>query len=60
MANIYEYAGFQYEVTETEYGKVILKPVSGQHPAASKDKHLRAATELFLEHHSEIFYRREK
>jgi hypothetical protein len=47
-SEIYEYAGFQYTVTHAE-GHVILTPVLGQHPAASKEKHIRNATECYLD-----------
>ena len=44
---VYEYAGFQYRVTRAEDGTPTLTAMPGQHSAAYKDKHLRAARELF-------------
>lgn len=43
---IYEYAGFQFEI-ETEHGRTIATPLPGQHPAAYKEKHARAAVEQY-------------
>lgn len=45
---IYEYAGFRYTI-EQRKGDDWLKayPLPGQHPAANKDKHRRAAVEMF-------------
>lgn len=41
----YEYAGFQYIVTE-EGGKITAaEALPGQHPAAYKDRHRRSAIE---------------
>jgi hypothetical protein len=45
----YEYAGFQYWVKRDAQGKVNLTPCDGQHPAASKDKHRRAAMECYAD-----------
>lgn len=48
----YEYAGFRYKVScvRTENGSHIFLAVApGQHPAAAKDKHLRAALECYME-----------
>ena len=50
----YEYAGFEYKVTEVEpegaaKAYVFLSPVEGQHAAAAKDKHMRAALQCFLQ-----------
>ena len=42
----YEYAGFRYIITETAMGAVAT-PEPGQHPAANKDKHRRAAVECW-------------
>lgn len=39
----YEYAGFHYHLTD---GAMV--PLPGQHNAASKDKHRRAALECFV------------
>jgi transposase len=44
----YEYAGFKYEVT-TEDGDVVMTPIPGQHHAAWKERHRRAAKECYLE-----------
>lgn len=48
VATEYEYAGFRYVVTVVG-DDVRVVPVAGQHPAASKEKHIRAARECFLE-----------
>ena len=48
----YEYAGFKFDVVES-CGKVILSPVPGQHQSAYKDKHLRAAREMYITEHKE-------
>ncbi len=46
----YEYAGFQYKVTQS--GRVtLLAPVPGQHAAAGRDKHMRAALECWYADH---------
>lgn len=49
----YEYAGFRYTATRvTPDGGipfVFLTVVPGQHQAAYKEKHLKAALECFLE-----------
>jgi hypothetical protein len=47
-AQEYVYAGFIYIVTQ-EDGRPRLRPKPGQHPAANKDRHVRAATECYLE-----------
>lgn len=47
---IYEYAGFEYEV-EHPNGGLRLTPVPGQHPAAYKDRHIRNATQQYREDH---------
>ena len=45
---IYEYAGFQYTIS-VDGDEVKVMPIKGQHPAASKEKHIRAARECYLE-----------
>lgn len=47
----WEYAGFMYRLTSPEPHRVIATPHEGQHPAANKEKHRRAAVETFLEEH---------
>lgn len=43
-----EYAGFYYEIVEDEHGFARdAFPIRGQHKAASKDKHRRAACEEY-------------
>lgn len=41
----YEYAGFRFIVSES--GDTLTEAAPGQHPAAYKEKHLRAAREAF-------------
>lgn len=42
----HEYAGFHYTMTVGDDGRVIgAVPLPGQHPAASKERHRRAAIE---------------
>jgi hypothetical protein len=43
----YEYAGFRYRVEQLMDGHVQAIPLAGQHPAAAKDKHRRAAIECW-------------
>lgn len=43
-----EYAGFYYTITLVD-GFFYAEPKPGQHKAAGKDKHRRAAIEQFLE-----------
>jgi len=45
-----EYAGFSYLIDMRE-GDNILRayPVPGQHPAAAKEKHRRAALQIYFE-----------
>jgi len=43
----FEYAGFEYTLGENTHGEPVMIPVPGQHPAASKDKHCRAALEEY-------------
>jgi hypothetical protein len=46
----YEYAGFRYKVWRDDRSKATrLTPLAGQHPAASKEKHLRAAMQCMLD-----------
>lgn len=44
----YEYAGFLYNIVIQEDGRLVADPIPGQHSAASKDKHRRAALEQYL------------
>lgn len=45
---VYEYAGFLFAITTDTAGAAIQAcPLPGQHPAAGKDKHRRAAIEGF-------------
>jgi hypothetical protein len=45
---VYEYAGFDYILTLDDDGRAAwAKPVDGQHIAAGKDKHRRAAVEMY-------------
>ncbi len=51
----YEYAGFRYEVhgaiyfnATTKRLDVNLVPAYGQHPAASRERHIRSAREMYL------------
>jgi hypothetical protein len=44
----YEYAGFRYYVDIDAIGTVRMRPVEGQHWAAARDKHLRAAREMYM------------
>lgn len=44
---VYEYAGFQYSITNIA-DRPIAIPVPGQHPAAYKEKHRRAAVECWV------------
>lgn len=43
----YEYAGFTYTIDGTP-ARLTATPVPGQHRAAGKEKHRRAAVECFL------------
>lgn len=43
-----EYAGFRYQIVLGLKGQAVMAvPISGQHPAAGKGKHCRAAVEQF-------------
>ncbi len=53
LGEIYEYAGFTYLVESKSGGGVKLIPAPGQHPAAYKEKHRRAALECYLEDHED-------
>ena len=56
MSSSYEYAGFLYTIEGT--GKsAIATAALGQHPAASKQAHLRAAVECWLQDGSPEFHR---
>lgn len=46
MSETYEYAGFVYEVIH-DGETVRLTPIPGQHSAANKEKHIRAARECY-------------
>lgn len=43
LAEDYEYAGFHYQIDQDERGGLWAVPLEGQHRAALKDKHRRAA-----------------
>lgn len=47
---VYEYAGFQYDVYKVGIG-VELRPVPGQHQAAQKERHVRAARDQYKQDH---------
>jgi hypothetical protein len=48
----YEYAGFRYTIDQREGdGQLRAYPHEGQHPAANKEKHRRAAVECFIQDH---------
>lgn len=47
---VYEYAGFQYKVTQVDRS-TFLAPIPGQHAAAGREKHLRAALECWFSDH---------
>lgn len=51
MPEIYEYAGFNYYVIHVP-GGIEMRPVEGQHPAAQKEKHRRAARDCYLQDHA--------
>lgn len=44
----YEYAGFRY-IIDLANGDPRATPCPGQHPAASKEKHRRAALECWVD-----------
>ena len=44
----HEYEGFHYTIMK-EHGYHVAAPHVGQHPAAAKAKHIRAAIETYLE-----------
>ena len=44
----HEYVGFQYRILK-EKGLFVAAPHVGQHPAAGKAKHIRAAIETYLQ-----------
>lgn len=57
----YEYAGFRYKVSRNVAGDishVFLTVIPGQHAAAPKEKHLRAALECYLSDQKEKGKRR--
>jgi hypothetical protein len=45
----WEYAGFWYIIRREPDGRLVAEPEPGQHPAAAKDKHRRAAVETYEE-----------
>lgn len=46
----WEYAGFQYTLYESDADVFTASPKPGQHSAAGKAKHIRAAIETFRDH----------
>ncbi len=45
-----QYAGFRYQMVMGLKGQAVMAiPLPGQHPAANKGKHCRAAVEMFNE-----------
>ena len=46
QATTHEYAGFTYYI-RGDWPDLTAVPLPGQHPAAAKDKHRRAAVETF-------------
>lgn len=42
------YAGFGYTITRGEDGRLRATPKPGQHPAANKERHRRAAIDEYL------------
>lgn len=46
----YEYAGFLYTIDGT-LRRLTATPLPGQHPAANKERHRRAAVEQFVQDH---------
>jgi hypothetical protein len=53
---IYEYAGFSYRVVRDRLkvqmvvtDGIQMIPIDGQHPAASRERHVRAARTQYLE-----------
>ncbi len=46
----HEYAGFLYTIDGTPQ-RLTATPLPGQHRAANKEKHRRAAVETFLQEH---------
>lgn len=46
---VYEYAGFNYSVKHMFGSEPEVTPLSDQHPAASKAKHIAAAREMYLD-----------
>ena len=49
---IYEYAGFLYRIDGT-LRHMTATPMPGQHPAANKEKHRRAAVEQFVQENNQ-------
>lgn len=45
----YEYAGFRYQVLNTRHGETFMVPYQGQHAAAWKGVHMRAARDMYLQ-----------
>ena len=48
---LHEYAGFMYHVKIVDGKAVEAQPTNGQHPAANKDKHRKAAVETWNDEH---------
>jgi acetamidase/formamidase len=51
-ATLYEYAGFKYLIRKID-GVVSLTPAPGQLGAAAKERHIRNATECYLQDHKD-------
>lgn len=52
------YAGFRYDLYETDADVFTASPEPGQHPAAGKEKHIRAAIDDFREQRRAVFQER--
>lgn len=50
---IYEYVGFKFRIVQDDVGRYKAIALPNQHKAAYKDKHARAALEMFLEEYGE-------
>jgi hypothetical protein len=49
MMDTYKYAGFLFEIKKDDKGVITMVPLLGQHSAAYKEKHARAALECYKE-----------
>ena len=49
----YEYAGFRYVIDRT-LSRLVATPAPGQHKAAWKEKHRRAALSCFMQEHGDV------